>query len=120
MTDLRYKPIPRRTREEILKLLSGGDPTEIQGALISAAYGDHDWRWAQEQVLRFAEDNDPVVLRGVALGLSYIAIFHGEIDIEKVEPVLKRLKALPELAGQAEDVEDDIDIFVKRRKGKAR
>ena len=116
MTDLNYAPIPRRSRESILASLAGGNPSEIIDALYSAAYWDDDWRWAQEQLLRFAEHDNYKVLWAVVQGLGYIAVFHGEIDQERVEPVLARLKALPTIAPEVEETEEEIDHFVRRRK----
>jgi hypothetical protein len=52
MSELNYVPVRRRTREEIAAALSSGNPDQIHDALISAAYWDQDWRWAQQQLVK--------------------------------------------------------------------
>jgi len=113
---LNYAPVRQRTREEILSSLSSGKAQEIHDALISAAYWDDDWRWAQQQLVNFAEHDDNVVLWAVILGLGFIAVFHGEIDEETALPILNRLKDRPALAGEVEETLAEIDHFVTRRK----
>ena len=114
--ELSYAPVRRRTREEILSSLSSGKPQEIRDALISAAYWDKDWRWAQQQLISFAEHEDDLVLWAVIAGLGFIAAFHGEIDEEKALPILHRLKDRPALASDVEETLAEIDHFVTRRR----
>jgi hypothetical protein len=115
---MKYEAIERRTRESILQSLDSGDPDEIHRALDSAAYWDPDWRWAQEQLLRFANAEDEKILSAVALGFTFLAVFHGEVDEELVIPVLERLKANPRLRGMVEDVEADIEHYVRTGDGR--
>ncbi len=118
MAELKYQPIARRSRKAILEALDSGDPEQIHNALDSAAYWDKDWRWAQAQLLRFADDDREVVLSAVVLGFTFLAVFHGELDETVVMPALKRLKQRPGFQGRVEDVEADIKHFViRRRKG---
>jgi hypothetical protein len=118
MNKPRYVPVRHRNREEILKALSGGNPNEMRDALISAAYWEQDWKWAQHQLLNFAEYDDQLVQWAVATGLGFIAAFNGEIDEAAVRPVLSRLKASPSahVVNAAEDAETEIDHFVKARR----
>lgn len=113
---LSYVPVRRRTRQEILASLSAAEPQEIRDALISAAYWDEDWRWAEQQLVKFAEHNDELVLWAVIAGFGFIAAFHGEIDLDVVLPILERLKDRPALAGDVEETLAEIDHFVIRRK----
>ena len=92
---MRYEAIERRTRESILRSLDSGDPDEIHHALDSAAYWDDDWRWAQEQLLRFADSENETILAAVVLGFTFLVVFHGEVDEKRVRPVLERLKKNP-------------------------
>lgn len=116
MNEFNYVPVLRRTREEILSVLSNGKAQEIRDALISAAYWDKDWRWAQQQLVNFAEHEDELVLWAVVAGLGYIAAFHGEIGEETALPILNRLKDRPALASDVEETLSEIDHFVIRRK----
>jgi hypothetical protein len=116
MNELNYAPIPRRTRESIQEALSTGNPNSIHDALLSAAYWDDDWRWAQQQLVNFAESDDDKILWAVALGLGYVAVFHGEIDEEKVRPILSRIRKKPSLVDVAQESLEEIDHFVTRRR----
>jgi hypothetical protein len=114
-----YKPIDRRTRESILQSLESSDPHEIHDALESAAYWDEDWRWVQMQLLRFSQHDSDEICWAVALGFTFLAVFHGEIDEPLVMPVLAQMKQQrPRLTGVVEEAEADIEHFVhKRREG---
>lgn len=117
-----YAPIARLSRNEIFEALSHGDSSAIHNALLSAAYWDSDWKWAQQRLVDFANSNDEHILWAVALGLGFIAAFHGEIDEETVCPILIRLKnwpvtsERPSLAAATEETEEEIDHFVRRRR----
>src|SRR3979490_2953723 len=118
MSEINYEPVERRTRDSILQSLETGDANEIHKALESAAYWDEDWRWAQTQLLRFSRHDSETVLWAVALGFTFLAVFHGEIDEQLVMPVLAQLKLRPSLREVVEETEEDIEHFVrKRRKG---
>jgi hypothetical protein len=115
-SDLNYAPVQRQTREGILASLLNGGSQDIRDALISAAYWDDDWRWAQQQLIRFAEHDDDLVLWAVVAGLGFIAAFHGEIDEGTALPVLDRLKKRTALTSDVEETLAEIDHFVTRRK----
>ncbi len=120
MSELNYAPVRRRTREQIAAALSTNDPDTIYDALISVAYWDEDWKWAQQQLVNFAEYDNEKVLWAVALGLGYVAVFHGEIDEELVRPVLMRIRETrPALADVVQETEEEIEHMLKlRREGK--
>jgi hypothetical protein len=113
MTDIR-----RRSREEIIASLSRGSPSEIQDALISACYWDKDWKWALQQLRKFAGHCDDLVLWAVATGVGFIAAFNGEIDEPEAQFILTRLKtnANSAVAVAAEEAEADIEHFVGHRR----
>ena len=112
MTDIRL-----RSREEIIASLSSGSPNEIRDALISACYWDKDWKWALQQLRKFAEHCDDLVLWAVATGVGFIAAFNGEIDEHEAQSILTRLKANANsaVAAAAEEAEADIEYFVGHR-----
>jgi len=116
MNDLNYASVRRRTREDILNSLSNGGSQEIRDALISAAYWDEDWRWAQQQLIKFAEYDDDLVLWAVVAGLGFIAAFHGEIDESTALPALNRIRQRTALAHDVEETLAEIDHFVTSRK----
>jgi hypothetical protein len=112
MTDIRH-----RSRAEIIASLSSGSPTEIRDGLISACYWDKDWKWALQQLRKFAEHDDDQVLCAVATGVSFISAFNGEIDEHEAQAILIRLKtnANSAVAAAAEEAEADIEHFVGHR-----
>lgn len=116
MNEFNYRPVRRQTREDILNALSSNKVQEIRDALISASYWDEDWKWAQQQLVNFAEHEDELVLWAVVAGLGFIAAFHGEIDEKTVLPILNRLKARPALASDVEETLSEIGHFVTHRK----
>ena len=109
--------IRRRSREEIIASLSSGTPNKIRDALISACYWDKDWKWALQQLRKFAQHDDDLVLWAVATGVGFIAAFNGEIDEHDALSILTRLKtnANSAVAAAAEEAEADIEHFVGHR-----
>lgn len=121
MSKLKYVMVIRRKREDILSALESGDVQKIRDALISAAYWEDDWRWAQYQLLRFVDHESDLVKWAVATGLGFIAVFNGEIDESLVLPVLAKLRKSRDefVAGSAEESEWEIKRYVReRRRGK--
>ena len=112
MTDIR-----RRSREEIIASLSSGSSNEIRDALIAECYWDRDWNWALQQLRRFAEHGDELVLWAVATGVGFIAAFNGEINEPEAQSILSRLKgnANSAVAAAAAEAEADIEYFVGHR-----
>jgi hypothetical protein len=112
MTDIRH-----RSKEQIIVSLSRGSPNEIRDALISACYWDKDWKWALQQLRKFAEHCDDLVLWAVATGVGFIAAFNGEIDEHEAQSILTRLKANANsaVAAAAQEAEADIEHFVGQR-----
>ena|SRR5271165_1065575 len=111
-----YAPVLRRTRHEIAEALSSGQAGAMCAALISAAYWEDDWKWAQQLMIEFADHNDDKVAASAASGLGYIAVFHGELDEEIVRPVLARLKKRPGVVADVLETEEEIEHFVRRRR----
>jgi HEAT repeat protein len=110
------------TRDQISRSLKCEDSKEVSRALLSAAYWDEDWRWAEQQLVRFATSTDLQVQWTVASGFGLLAAFHGEITLEIAEPILIGFLAnssLPDVSNAAENSLEEIDHFVKsRRSGK--
>jgi len=106
-----------RSREEIIASLSKESPNEIRDALISACYWDKDWKWALQQLRKFAEHGDDLVLWAVATGVGFIAAFNGEIDEHEARSILTQLRANANsaVAAAAEEAEADIEHFVGHR-----
>ena len=109
--------IRRLSRKEIIASLSSGSRNEIRDALISACYWDKDWKWALQQLRKFAEHGDDLVLWAVATGVGFIAAFNGEIDEHEAQSILTLLKANANsaVAAAVKEAEADIEHFVGHR-----
>ncbi|MDA8521011.1 hypothetical protein [Acidovorax sp. NCPPB 4044] len=99
------------SRAEALKAISSGIPTEICKALVSIAFHEKDWVWAQNQFIPLLRSDDYEIAGLAATCLGHIARIHGKIDKEKVLPALQSLRDNPNISGQAEDAIDDILMF---------
>jgi hypothetical protein len=101
-------------------MIRSNESAQIASALLSISYWESDWRWAQDQLLSFVDNSDPQVRYTCALGFGHIARFNGKLELDKVEPILKRIattdSAPPEMfvRGTAEDSLEDIEIFIRR------
>jgi hypothetical protein len=117
---MQYQTVRKITREEYEQMIQTNDPAMISSALLSISYWESDWRWAQEQLLLFTEHRGPRVRYTAALGFGHIARFNGQLDLEKVEPVLRRMASSddspPEMfvRGTAADSLEDIEIFIHK------
>jgi len=95
MSEMHYEPVLPRTREELDAAFRSSDPSVIHDGLISAAYWDPDWKWAQDQCLLFADHSSHTVRAGAAYALGLIAVFHAKLDMDRVVPVLLKLLKTP-------------------------
>ena len=110
---MKYHEVAKRDRAEIELLLSKGDITDVQDALLSAAYYDLDWKWVQEQCLTFLAHRDCSTRRLSAICLGHIARIHKQLDLEVVLARLAELKNDPEIGGSVQDALDDIRFYLR-------
>jgi hypothetical protein len=118
MSEMQYVPVLRHSRVELDAAFRSGVPSIIHDALISAAYWDEDWQWAQDQCLLFADHSSDIVRTGAAYALGLIAVFHAKLDMDRVVPVLRRLSEDPVVRPHAETSLEDIEHFIVKLKGK--
>jgi hypothetical protein len=116
---MRYEQIKRRDHATIDAMLDSGNVADIVDALHSAAYWDPDWRWAQERLLRFSTHESDDVAWAVASGLGLLAAFHGQLDLDRAESVLRNLMNRPAIRESVEAVVDEVERFVKLKVGPA-
>src|SRR2546423_8942048 len=103
MTRLAYEEIPPLSRSEGLQMLLEGDGPTRSRALLAFALHDEDWRWVQDLSLELAGDADPAIRATAALALSHLARIHRKLDLDKVLPVLDRLRQDSAIAGRVDD-----------------
>lgn len=87
----------------------------IADALLSLAFYDEDWMFAENLCIEYSSHSDSKV-RGIAiLCFGHLARIHGQLHIEKVMPIIN--KALMDkddfIRGHAHDAKDDINMFLK-------
>ena len=113
---LKYQAITPLDKAEAGKMLLSGDEESIMMALLGAAEGDAEWRWVQEQCLRFINDPRETVARGAVMALGNLARHEGQLDLDIVVPAIKarRQKASGELLGACGDALSDIKIFCRK------
>jgi hypothetical protein len=117
---MQYEPVLARSSEELEAAFAADDPKVVHDALISAAYWDRDWKWAQDRCLSFADHSSHIVRAGVAYALGLVAVFHAKLDMDRVVPVLRRLCEDEATRPYAEDSLADIEHFIVKLKGKIR
>jgi hypothetical protein len=109
---MRYVEIEPITRQEAEVAFASGVSREICLGLVRLVYHDDDWHWLQEKCIEMSQDSD-VFVAGVAVTcVGDVARIHRTLELDKVLPVLKELRANPELAGRVDDALGDIEIFM--------
>jgi hypothetical protein len=80
-----------------------GDVMKICDALVAVAFHDQDWRWVQEQCLRFLENEDFQISGLAATCLGHLARIHGQLDKDRVINALKKKldNSTPQLQGMS-------------------
>jgi hypothetical protein len=106
-----HEPVPM-SRVELEEGLSSPDPERICMALVSAAFFEKDWPWAERRFIDLTTHANPDI-RGLAANcLGHLARTHGTLHLDIVLPMLERLKTDASTAGQAEDALEDIKLYV--------
>ncbi|MBX3467014.1 MAG: hypothetical protein KF878_08960 [Planctomycetes bacterium] len=96
-------------REQVARAFEAGDPDLLSGALISVAFHDPDWRWAQDRCLEALEHPSPVVRGLAATCLGHVARIHRRLDLALVRPRLEALRQDAHAGSRAADALKDIE-----------
>ena len=100
------------TRQEAEVAFASGVSRDMCMALLRLVYHDDDWQWIQDKCIELSGYPD-IDVAGLAITcLGHLARIHRTLELEKVLPVLKELRANPELAGRVDDALSDIEIFM--------
>ena len=110
---MEYHEILPLRRAELEELLGSGNVRAINEALLSAAFHDCDWEWAQNQCLSFLSHSNRDVRSIAATCLGHIARIHRKLDIDIVLPQLYEAKSDQSIAAGVDDAIDDIKLFVR-------
>ncbi len=112
MSDNVYHKVVPISRKDAEVAFSSGNSDRIGDALISIAFYDPDWRWVQDKCLYFIDSSLPDVRRLSKICLGHLARIHGKLEMNKVLPILERLRNNAEVSGTVEDTFEDIEIFI--------
>ncbi len=113
---MQYEAISPLDKAEAGEKLLSGDTEAIVYGLLGAVEGVDDWRWVQDQCLRFVADPREDVARVAIICLGHLARIWGELDQKRVRESLKGVKASasPRILGAIEDALGDIKMFLKK------
>ena len=109
---MNYEKLQPISRREVKDALDRGDAARIADALLRMSLSDPDWNWAEDLCLKSLNDHRPEVKAAALVALGHLARLHRVLHLDRVLPRLKELLHDPEWAGRAEDVLDDIAVFV--------
>lgn len=114
---MHYVSVPEINRETYAAMVGSQDASTVASALLSIAYWEKDWHWAQEQLLQFVDHTDSHVREIAVQGFGHVVRFNLRLDTDKVEPVLKRIAnddTSQQVRGTAEDTLEDLEIYIHR------
>src|SRR5262249_33543427 len=107
-----HEPTPM-SRSELQEAFSSDDSQRVAYAMVSAAFFESNWAWAEGQFLHFASNAAPEIRALAATCLGHLARIHHQLHLDIVLPVLQALKADPATSGAAEDAIADLKIFLR-------
>ncbi|HLM00599.1 MAG TPA: hypothetical protein VK400_06055 [Pyrinomonadaceae bacterium] len=107
-------------RAEVEAAFASGDSRRICDALVSAAFYDSDWLWVQDKCLHFVDSSFPDARRLSIVCFGHLARIHGKLEMNKVLPVLEKLRDDAELGEDVAETFEDIEFFINDKKCRAR
>ncbi len=108
---LRYHDIGPLSHSEAEAIFDSGDVRQMATALVALGLHDHDWKWVQEQCLRFLSHESEVMVSAAIVSLGHTARINRTIDKDVVLPALQSVAVDPRFTGKVQDALDDIDLF---------
>jgi len=102
------------SREEMEEALISTRASTVADALIRMALWEKDPHWAEQKSLSALTDPRKEVRKAALLSIGHLARLHGSLNLDVVLPAVKALLADPEYRGAAEDVLEDIAIFMSK------
>ena len=109
-----YKDVTVIAREEAVTAFDSTDIAELCNAMVSVAFYEKDWHWAQDRFLSFINHDEPQVRGLAAICLGHLARIHGVLDLDLVLPILHELRHDSAISGRVEDALDDITQYANR------
>ncbi|WP_052598408.1 hypothetical protein [Aureispira sp. CCB-QB1] len=110
---MKYENFTKRSKSEIVSLLSSKDDNQIIEGLISIIDLNENWKWKQDQILRFIHHHNFWIAKNAITGLGDLARIHGTLEKLKVTNELTLINN-PELKGIIDATVDDFNIFLSK------
>lgn len=101
------RPIEKAIAEQIFL---HEDKDSICSAMVSVAFYEQDWKWAQEKFIELFFNSDADVSGLAATCLGHLARLHKTIEKQRVLKIL-RDGANKDNQGRIDDAIDDIEMF---------
>ncbi len=99
-------------RDFVLEILKSNKVEEICRVMVSVAYHEKDWIWAQNLFLDLFINKNYEISGLAAVCLGHVARIHSSLDKNKVVNILKTRLNEKEISARILDALDDIEIFV--------
>lgn len=112
---MKYRAVEPISREAAAKVSLEDNPQTLVSTLVSVAFFEPDYRWAQDFCLKYCVHSDKDVRAVAVTCLGHIARIHRKLDLDRVRPILLPLKNDAHVAGPVDDAEDDFEVFLGRR-----
>ena len=106
-----YENIIPINKQEAELAFSSTDVEKICNAMVSIAFFEQDWKWAQDKFLSFLENSNSVVSGLAATCLGHLARIHRNLEKVKVVEALRTQLKNPDIAGRIHDALADIQQF---------
>lgn len=108
----KFNEVEPISKSQATSAFESGDVNTVCRALVSMAFHESDWRWAQDRCLELLGSDVPAVSGLAATCLGHVARVHRKLDKEIVLQALVSRRSDPDIGGQVEDALDDINMYV--------
>lgn len=110
----KYEEIGPWSREAVEKALEDNDPEHLRYMVVAVSMHELDWEYAQAICIRLSSHPHFNVRGNAVLGFGHISRVHGQLDRERVQPIIKAalLDESEYVRGHANDAIDDTQHFL--------
>jgi len=113
MMALRYEETAPIARQAAESAIASEDSTSAARALIRVGLWEPERQWAERFCVGGLRDQRGEVRRAALIALGHLARRHHALQLDLVLPAVQRLlRDHPDLAGSADDMLDDIRMYI--------
>jgi hypothetical protein len=106
--------VPDKEYRQLEQALKEKDINKATSTMLYLCFNIDDINWLEDRYIALLEHENDDVSGLAATCLGHIARIHGEINQEKVLPVLQEKLKDARLVGRVQDALDDISIFCNK------